>query len=64
MAEPLEKDATIEAGDKSPGQHTLPAGVDDVGAIPRGHIDPVYEAKARVLDHAVGLVLLRLCSAC
>lgn len=24
-----------------------------VGAIPKGTIDPVYEAKARVLNHAV-----------
>lgn len=29
-------------------------GVDDVAAIPKGTIDPVYEAKARVLNHAVG----------
>lgn len=30
-------------------------GVDDVGAIPKGTIDPVYEAKARVLNRAVSL---------
>lgn len=54
MAEAQEKEAAIDSGDKSPEQHTLPAGVDDVGAIPKGHIDPVYEAKARVLNHAVG----------
>jgi len=29
------------------------AGVDEVAAIPKGTIDPVYEAKARVLNHAV-----------
>jgi hypothetical protein len=28
-------------------------GADDVGAIPKGTIDPVYEAKARVLNRAV-----------
>jgi hypothetical protein len=28
-------------------------GVDDAAAIPKGTIDPVYEAKARVLNHAV-----------
>ena len=28
-------------------------GVDDAGAIPKGTIDPVYEAKARVLNRAV-----------
>jgi hypothetical protein len=30
------------------------SGIDDVAAIPKGTIDPVYEAKARVLNHAVG----------
>jgi hypothetical protein len=55
MAEAREKETAIDNGNKSPEQHTLPAGVDDVGAIPKGHIDPVYEAKARVLNHAVGL---------
>jgi hypothetical protein len=29
------------------------SGVDDIAAIPKGTIDPVYEAKARVLNHAV-----------
>lgn len=28
-------------------------GLDDEAAIPKGIIDPVYEAKARVLNHAV-----------
>ena len=28
-------------------------GIDDVSAIPKGHIDPVYEAKARVLNRAI-----------
>ncbi|KAF2668163.1 MFS general substrate transporter [Microthyrium microscopicum] len=28
-------------------------GVNDAGAIPKGTIDPVYEAKARVLNHAI-----------
>jgi hypothetical protein len=28
-------------------------GVEDAAAIPKGTIDPVYEAKARVLNHAV-----------
>jgi hypothetical protein len=27
--------------------------IDDVAALPKGTIDPVYEAKARVLNHAV-----------
>lgn len=28
-------------------------GVDDLSAIPKGQIDPVYEAKARVLNRAI-----------
>lgn len=28
-------------------------GIDDKGTIPKGQIDPVYEAKARVLNRAV-----------
>lgn len=28
-------------------------GIDDAGAIPKGTIDPVYEAKARVLNRAI-----------
>ena len=28
-------------------------GADDASAIPKGTIDPVYEAKARVLNRAV-----------
>ena len=31
-------------------------GADDVAALPKGTIDPVYEAKARVLNRAVSLV--------
>jgi hypothetical protein len=30
-------------------------GLDDEAVIPKGTIDPVYEAKARVLNHAVCL---------
>lgn len=29
-----------------------PVGEDDDAIIPKGQIDPVYEAKARVLNHA------------
>jgi hypothetical protein len=28
-------------------------GIEDAAAIPKGTIDPVYDAKARVLNHAV-----------
>lgn len=27
-------------------------GIDDAAAIPKGEVDPVYEAKARVLNRA------------
>jgi hypothetical protein len=30
-------------------------GIDDAATIPRGALDPVYEAKARVLNRAVGV---------
>jgi hypothetical protein len=38
---------------KLPQVEQLPSGVEDASAIPKGTIDPVYEAKARVLNHAV-----------
>lgn len=28
-------------------------GIDDLSALPKGTIDPVYEAKARVLNRAI-----------
>ena len=31
----------------------IAVGVEDVATIPKGTIDPVYEAKARVLNRAV-----------
>lgn len=40
-------------------QHQVPVGVEDAAAIPKGSIDPVYEAKARVLNHAVSFQLTR-----
>jgi hypothetical protein len=32
-------------------------GIDDAAAIPKGEVDPVYEAKARVLNRAASLEL-------
>jgi hypothetical protein len=52
MADAIEKTA-IERAERDTGLEALPSGVDDAGAIPKGTIDPVYEAKARVLNHAV-----------
>jgi hypothetical protein len=37
----------LEAGEP------IAVGIDDTGAIPKGSLDPVYEAKARVLNRAV-----------
>ncbi|KAI2620495.1 MFS general substrate transporter [Hypoxylon sp. NC1633] len=49
-------DSPIEEGKAKNGPHPvseLAVGAEDVSAIPKGTIDPVYEAKARVLNHAV-----------
>ena len=51
MANIGEKEAAVDDG-RAPVNQVLPAGVDDIGAIPKGHIDPVYEAKVRALQHA------------
>ncbi|KXJ96241.1 major facilitator superfamily domain-containing protein [Microdochium bolleyi] len=37
----------------SPVAGTTTLGLDDNGAIPKGQLDPVYEAKARVLNRAI-----------
>ena len=34
-------------------QTTIGLGADDVAIIPKGALDPVYEAKARILNRAV-----------
>lgn len=45
---------TDDAFDANPDHYVTPHSSTDA-AIPRGTIDPVYEAKARVLNHAVRL---------
>jgi hypothetical protein len=40
-------------GDDPEKQLAPVEGLEDEAAIPKGTIDPVYEAKARVLNHAV-----------
>jgi hypothetical protein len=59
MADPIDKEARIEAPldeEKVVDEERLDSiGVNDAGVIPPGTIDPVYEAKARVLNHAVRL---------
>jgi hypothetical protein len=52
MAEAIEKPAVADAESESRLEALLSA-VEDAGAIPKGTIDPVYEAKARVLNRAV-----------
>lgn len=45
---------------KTPGERPgedVAVGIEDVSTIPKGTIDPVYEAKARVLNRAVRLLL-------
>jgi hypothetical protein len=66
MASAAPKMSTVEEADHkgdvtqssevSPTYGTI-TGVDDEAIIPKGALDPVYEAKARVLNHAV-----RICS--
>jgi hypothetical protein len=54
---PQNGNATIEKttvnGDDPEKQLSVAYGAEDEAAIPKGTIDPVYEAKARVLNHAV-----------
>ena len=43
-------------GEKPENHHVdFDIGLDDAATIPKGALDPVYEAKARVLNRAVGL---------
>jgi hypothetical protein len=60
IEQPRKDDGSIEKtalnGDDSELKDADPSqvvGWDDEAAIPKGTIDPVYEAKARVLNHAV-----------
>lgn len=49
----VEKTPAVTKEATETGLKALPAGANDDGAIPKGQIDPVYEAKARVLNRAV-----------
>ena len=55
LALPAYDDAKLEAGvlTVNEGDTFRDAADAAVAAIPKGTIDPVYEAKARVLNHAV-----------
>jgi hypothetical protein len=53
-----EYSGTAMANDEKPndGDKDLDSlGVNDAGVLPKGSIDPVYEAKARVLNRAVSI---------
>jgi len=48
MVEPIEKKA-----EDGRAELALPIGANDASVIAKGELDPVYEAKARVLNHAI-----------
>ena len=50
---------TSKEDDQQQRRESVGVGADDAGAIPKGTIDPVYEAKARVLNRAVSVTLKR-----
>ena len=55
--------SSAEEGKKNNGPQIgeeVAVGIEDVSTIPKGTIDPVYEAKARVLNRAVGFLCLGL----
>lgn len=54
MAEKVEDGALGSERKASIAEQVLSSSSEDYGVIPKGTIDPVYEAKARVLNNAVG----------
>lgn len=50
---PTNADKGLNDDDKALETEASITGVEDAAALPKGTIDPVYEAKARVLNHAV-----------
>lgn len=64
MAEVLEKSSPPDYRPDEMRAENLPTAVNEDAAIPKGTIDPVYEAKARVLNHAVGLPHPEHCQLC
>lgn len=49
----LDRKDDLPTNDSTNGRSSLSLGFDDVAIIPKGVLDPVYEAKARVLNRAV-----------
>jgi hypothetical protein len=59
MASPVDKSVVRDMDIKDPSEQLeAPVGIDDAAPIPKGQIDPVYEAKARVLNRAVCLCVV------
>lgn len=53
-------ESSVEKGNTNTEQQLgedVAVGIEDVSTIPKGTIDPVYEAKARVLNRAVRVLL-------
>ena len=57
MAQEVDKMPVEIGADNDTKLESLPSGADDAAPIPKGTLDPVYEAKARVLNHAVRPVM-------
>jgi hypothetical protein len=54
MAEIDKKPSILQDPDVDPQLPPLKSeALDDVAALPKGTIDPVYEKKARILNHAI-----------
>jgi len=53
MAQEVDKMPVEIGADNDTKLESLPSGADDAAPIPKGTLDPVYEAKARVLNHAI-----------
>jgi hypothetical protein len=48
------RDSGITDNDHSKeGAISVSSAIDDAAALPKGTLDPVYEAKARILNHAI-----------
>lgn len=57
MASVEDPEKQEKPADVSPAPSEVALGANDVAIIPKGALDPVYEAKARVLNRAVRLAL-------
>jgi hypothetical protein len=55
-----EKNTANRYNNESMEDENILEALDEAAAIPKGTIDPVYEAKARVLNHAVSFPSGRL----